>query len=591
MAGSATIGAAGGSLSAGDVTVTVPPGALGADTIISVVATSDPPPPGFTALSPIYHFSPDGLVFKAAVTVRIAFTGPPDGVGLAWSSATRDGFDTIDGTVAGGALTAQITHFSRGFVFQGGGSDAAALDAQTTVAGDGNAQDAADGGASDATTTDTNVPSDAGAQDAADGGTSDAATTDTQSATDTSATDTSLPSDGAAQDAADGDACTGLACQQVACADGGTTTITGTVFAPNGTTPLPNVVVYVPNGALPTLAQGASCGCTTATAIASGVSGIDGSFTITNAPVGTNIPVVAQVGKWRRQFSVATVSACAANGAGNLSLPSTSAQGDMPSIAVVTGTSDPLECVLRQLGIGAREFGNSPSAAHVHLYQDTGGFISPASPAASTLYGSSTQLLTYDLVVAGCNNSTAAPAAGQQANVVAFANAGGHLLATHDGYVWIHGTGTGAEPFAGTAQWQPGQANPAQPVVVSVDQTYPRGVQLASWLVGVGASTVLGQVTLQQARHDLIAVTSPSQATLVLPADGGAPSPAAYQFNTPLGVTPAQQRGRVTYADFHSQAGPIATSSTFPSYCGAGPLTPDADVLLLALFDAPMCVQ
>lgn len=90
--------------------------------------------------------------------------------------------------------------------------------------------------------------------------------------------------------------CTGLCLQQApnaSCPAGQTTTITGKVFAPNGTDPLPNVTVYIPNAPVAAFPTGVQCpvagtpplgspllGTTTAT---------DGSFTLTNAPVGLQI--------------------------------------------------------------------------------------------------------------------------------------------------------------------------------------------------------------------------------------------------------------------------------------------------------------
>ena len=65
--------------------------------------------------------------------------------------------------------------------------------------------------------------------------------------------------DGGADDG-DGGPCQGLECFQVDCPNvGETTSVSGIVYAPNGTLPLYNVTVYVPNGTPGAFPAGAQC--------------------------------------------------------------------------------------------------------------------------------------------------------------------------------------------------------------------------------------------------------------------------------------------------------------------------------------------
>ena len=144
--------------------------------------------------------------------------------------------------------------------------------------------------------------------------------------------------------------CVNLQCQQVACAAGTKTTVSGTVFDPAGKNPLYNVVVYVPNSTPKPFTDGASCDkCDTlytGDPIASALTGPDGKFVIDNVPVGDQIPLVIQIGKWRKQIKIPAVAKCVDTPITNHSLtklPANSREGDMPKIAITTGGADSLE--------------------------------------------------------------------------------------------------------------------------------------------------------------------------------------------------------------------------------------------------------
>ena len=114
----AKIGAAGGAVEgAGGVTVTVPPGALSGDQTITVSQSTDGAPPGYAAVSAVYVFGPDGLVFAKPVEVKIPYSGDPANVVLYWSRAAGvAGYDALPVTRSDGALAGQVTHFSNGFL-------------------------------------------------------------------------------------------------------------------------------------------------------------------------------------------------------------------------------------------------------------------------------------------------------------------------------------------------------------------------------------------------------------------------------------------------------------------------------------------
>jgi N-acetylneuraminic acid mutarotase len=171
--------------------------------------------------------------------------------------------------------------------------------------------------------------------------------------------------------------CTNLCLQQTTCAAGATTKVTGTVYAPNGIDPLPNAVVYVPNGTVAAFTTSVSCdNCAQASGspLVGTTSAVDGKFSLTNVPVGNNIPLVIQIGRWRRQVTIPTVNACTTTTVAPAltRLPKNKAEGDIPKQAFVTGEKDALECVLRKIGVDDTEFTNALGNGRVHLYAAAG---------------------------------------------------------------------------------------------------------------------------------------------------------------------------------------------------------------------------
>ena len=125
--------------------------------------------------------------------------------------------------------------------------------------------------------------------------------------------------------------CRGLECNQVWCGATGTTSLSGKVYDPSGTVPLYNAIVYVPNAALTPFTEGISCdkcGTTPSGApIATALTDAKGDFTLKNVPVGVDVPVVVQIGRWRRKVVIPAgkVNKCgdAKLGAGTTRLPRT----------------------------------------------------------------------------------------------------------------------------------------------------------------------------------------------------------------------------------------------------------------------------
>lgn len=403
--------------------------------------------------------------------------------------------------------------------------------------------------------------------------------------------------------------CIGLRCNLVTCDGGGSTTVTGTILDPAGVNPIYNAFVYVPNAALTPFTQGVSpdaCGgggTISGDPIVFTQTAPDGTFTLTNVPSGSNIPVVIQIGHFRRKVIIPTVTACAPNvlPPALSTLPKNSAEGELPYMAIASGGCDPLECLLERIGIDASEFTQPGAGGHVDFYQGNGGMPLAAGsvPWYDDLVTNLGTLMKYDLVFLPCQcgaEYNSAPPMGSHDALRDYANAGGRIFTSHFGKEWIEDAQWEPAVFPGVANWTGAlYGGTADPVDVYPDTSSANGVAFETWLLASGATSPFSQTP---SRFDVRSVIPPTLSLAYAFSDNnsgnGTPDNITdMSFNTPLNVPPNQQVGRVVFADTHASGSALDNSQIhqFPDWCSATPLTPQEKALEFLIFDLSACVN
>jgi hypothetical protein len=389
------------------------------------------------------------------------------------------------------------------------------------------------------------------------------------------------------------------------------TSLTGMVRDPAGNTPLFDVAVYVADGAPAPFSEGISCPSSlacpedrTPQPLAATRTNLEGVFTLTDVPGSGSVPLVIEIGKWRREVMVPNVTACATTAvAPELTrLPRSRAEGHLPQIALVTGHADPMECVLRSIGIADSEFASAAGAGRVHLY--VGGAASAQqgvtqsttgeqyADAYTALFPVLPQLAKYDAIVLPCEGSLLIDAKQPHlANLRRYADGGGRLFLGHLQASWV---ARGLPPWPSTATWALSlQPDPPAPLLANINASFPRGQALAMWLatvMGGGATRMLS--VLAPAHSVDLPVAEGTQTWLT------SDNPATIQhlsFGTPVG-TGAAQCGRVDFSDFHVASGNGISSpaAPFPSGCALQPPAAGAAQVHLwefLFFDSGRCLR
>jgi hypothetical protein len=350
-------------------------------------------------------------------------------------------------------------------------------------------------------------------------------------------------------------------------------------------------------------------------------------------PVGKNIPLIVQVGKWRHVYKLSNVQPCVTNDAEQLAgarlrMPKNHTEGDIPNIAVSTGNADSLECLLYRMGVDKSEYTGDPmGAGRIHIF--TGGIPGhtqgastnpPAKQSYQYLWNRDASMMAYDLVLLSCEGSETANLNAGPDVLKDYTDNGGRVFASHYHYAWFTDpsspfaalnpplatwTTTGAPTFIGNADSaQMGQIIQTLPN----GMPFPEGVALDTWLGNVGALTN-GKLPIYYSKHnaDVSMANTYSQPWVAL--DNTAPTgdqgaTMYFSFDTPIGTSKVEACGRVVYSDLHVSGGDGEdaipnVAGDYPGFVQGG-ITPDgcADHALTAqekalefmIFDLSSCL-
>jgi hypothetical protein len=422
------------------------------------------------------------------------------------------------------------------------------------------------------------------------------------------------------------DACVGLECNVVNCQKQGksSTTISGTVYAPNGTLPLYGINVYVTNAPLGPPVDGAVCDRCTDTLPGYPLSPTktdeNGKFTLTDVPTGSNIPVVIQTGKWRRTIMVPTVTECADTPlpASETRLPKNSTQGYMPQIAISTGSADALECLVRKLGIDDSELTTDGGPGKLHLYADSGagngqgankfagGFSGGSGnfTNSKTLWDDLNKLKKYDIVILSCEGGQHPETKSQAAMdaLKGYADFGGRVFLSHWHNIWVEGSTQGGGNQAprvwsgqnGVATWNNNNQDPALASDTIDEVNNPKGMSFATWMQNVQGSPQRGQVPIASGtgKQTCTAVDNTKAERWVYWQQNNTQYPQMFQFTTPVEAQAGDRCGKVVFSDMHVSGDSSSQANVaFPTGCSNNPLTPQEKALAFMFFDIASCVQ
>ena len=396
------------------------------------------------------------------------------------------------------------------------------------------------------------------------------------------------------------------------------TILRGVVYDPAGVTPLYGAIVYIPadpGAALPTITPGPAASCAASCTgigdepsigdyLVATTTDANGQFTLTRVPTGNAIPLVIQLGKWRREIYVNTTACAETTAPASLTrLPRNRSEGDLPQMALVTGPCDQLACLLTSIGLDPAEFTGPTGGGRLHVYRGAGpgpdldgGGAGPAgdcseADAGCPLWSSASALSAYDMVLLGCecgDHDETKPASAIQA-MHDYLGAGGRVFATHYQDVWFK---TGSVDFQDVAGWLPSEMDGPTTGPFAPVATVPVNEEFEQWLSQGGVLDADGGLPLPPADVST-SVTSAGDGGISWVRDEATGDPKVLSFATPIGGIPSdagpenapQYCGRAMFTDVHAGGGGMPSTAPVPASCGGAIASAEQRVLEYLFFN------
>jgi hypothetical protein len=360
-----------------------------------------------------------------------------------------------------------------------------------------------------------------------------------------------------------------------------TTSVSGIVWDPAGKNPIYNAVVYVPNAPVDEIKHGPvcdSCGGAPVSGnpVVTTLTDPTGAFKLENVPVTDNLPIVIQVGKWRRQITLPTTTKCADNpitDATQTRLPKNKSEGDMPLIALTSGC-DPIHTLVQKIGVDPAEITSASGTGMVRVYNGKGYTVPNVTGAtdAYAFWGSLTEMMKYDIIINECECSpyardTKGPA---YDNMRDYLDTGGRVFNSHYHLNFFGSStengGKAATELQSAANWSLWSKTPGSAPFL-IDTTFPKGKAMDEWLMNLPKASKWGPTIKTSPQGEIVtgnagdiggAVAGLSQRWIYSSKGTGA---VYVSINTPTSVPAANRCGRAVATDIHVGNGSLTTMS------------------------------